>query len=85
MKRPDEIPLPVETVRIDGRDAGVAPLIGIQAQIKCVEREIGFRIRVYARRVNDGKMTLMQSNDEIALMRAVLETLRQVEKRERLI
>lgn len=60
-------------------------LISIQAQIKCVERELTYRVRVYGRWVAQEKMTLSKSNDEIAAMSAVLETLRQVERKERLI
>lgn len=50
--------------------------IPISAQIACVEREIGFRVRVYARRVSEGKMNQTKADAEIAAMRAVLETLK---------
>lgn len=49
--------------------------IPIEAQIKCVEREIDMRIRVYGNRVRDGKMKQAQADAEIAAMRAVLRTL----------
>lgn len=44
-------------------------------QIACVERELRFRRRVYARRVADRKMSQTQAEREIALMEAVLASL----------
>lgn len=57
----------------------------MQAQIECVEREIRMREDVYARRVSAGSMTPEKARHEIAAMRAVLETLRETESRERLL
>ncbi len=48
--------------------------IDIDAQIRCVEREIGFRERGFARRVEAGRMTQEKADYEIAAMRAVLES-----------
>lgn len=45
-------------------------------QIKCVEREIAMRKRVYPRWVETGKMKLDQSEYQIAAMEAVLATLK---------
>lgn len=59
---------------------GAALPIPLAAQIACVEREIGMRERVYKRRVADGKMKQQAADDEIAAMRAVLVTLREVER-----
>lgn len=42
--------------------------ISIQEQIKCVEREIDMRKKVYPRLVINGKMTEGQKNKEIAAM-----------------
>lgn len=50
--------------------------IPLAAQIKCVEREIAMRMRVYPRRVSVGRMTQAAADDETACMRAVLATLR---------
>ncbi len=50
--------------------------VPIAAQVACVEREIGFRVRVYARRVAEGKMAQAKADDELAAMRAVLATLK---------
>jgi hypothetical protein len=61
------------------------PLVPIERQLKCVEREIGYRREVYARRVTAGKMTKEKAADEIAAMIAVLHTLQQVAQGERLI
>jgi len=50
--------------------------IPLEAQIKCVEREITFRRRVYARRVSQGRMSEVFADQQIKLMEAVLETLK---------
>jgi hypothetical protein len=52
--------------------------IPIEVQIECVEREIGMRNAVYPRRVLAGKMSQSLADREIASMRAVLATLREV-------
>ncbi len=52
--------------------------VSIARQIKCVERELAFRRRVYARRVAEDKMTQPKAADEIACMEAVLATLKAV-------
>lgn len=44
-------------------------------QIECVLRELGYRERVYARRVAEGKMTQKLADQELERMRAVLGTL----------
>jgi hypothetical protein len=59
--------------------------IPIDKQIICVEREIGMRVDVYARRVAAGSMTPAKAAAELETMRAVLETLREVEASTRLI
>lgn len=59
--------------------------VSITDQIRCVERELGFRRRVYARRVDAQSMTQAQADKEIGAMEAVLATLRAVEKGELLI
>jgi len=60
-------------------DARTVPLID---QIECASREVKFRIRVYARRVLDGKMTQAQSDRELAAMQAIVETLKDLQQRE---
>lgn len=49
--------------------------VSIEEQIRCVEREIGMRVQVYARRVLERRMTQGTADKEIAHMRAVLNTL----------
>ncbi len=49
--------------------------VPIDAQIKCVQREIKFRDRVYARRVSMGRMSETFADQQIELMKAVLKTL----------
>lgn len=50
--------------------------IPLEAQIKCIEREITFRRRVYARRISNGRMSEIFADQQIKLMEAVLETLK---------
>ena len=50
--------------------------IPLEAQLACVERELGFRHGVYKRRVADGKMKQEKADQEIAAMTAVRNTLR---------
>ena len=40
-------------------------------KLRCVERELSFRRRVYARRVEQGKMAQTQADHEIAVMEAI--------------
>jgi len=56
--------------------------IEIEKQIACIEREIGFRERVYPRWVAAGKMKQEKADYEIAAMRAVLETLKAIPARQ---
>ncbi len=52
--------------------------IPLEAQIKCVQREITFRKRVYARRVSNGRMSEVFADQQIKLMEAVLKTLQEL-------
>lgn len=54
--------------------------VPVEAQIAAVEREIKMREYVYPRRVADHKMTQRKAEEELAAMRAVLETLRASKK-----
>lgn len=47
-------------------------------QIAEVERELRYRYGVYAKRVEDGKMSRAQADKQIALMRNVRDTLRMI-------
>ena len=49
--------------------------VTLAEQIACVKREIGLRERVYPRWVATGRLTQRKADDEIAAMKAVLETL----------
>jgi hypothetical protein len=62
-----------------------AELIPMAEQIKCVVREVGKRVEFYPRWIDAGRMTKQQADREIALMRAVLATLRRVDAAERLL
>ena len=50
--------------------------ISITRQIQCVEREIAMRQKVYPGQVARGRMFQEQADNEIAAMKAVLNTLR---------
>lgn len=52
--------------------------IPLEAQIKCVQREITFRKRVYARRVSMGRMNEVFADQQIKLMGSVLKTLQEL-------
>ena len=54
-------------------------------QIKCVDREIGMRLRVYPRWVQSGRMKQDEADREIARMEAVLATLHRLAEKERLL
>lgn len=43
-----------------------------EQKIAAVKREIGFRRRVYARRVADKRMTQADANEQIGIMEAIL-------------
>lgn len=49
--------------------------VTLQDQIDCVTREIGFRERLFPRWVRDNKLTQKTADLEIARMKAVRETL----------
>jgi len=55
--------------------------VSIEDQIKCVEREIQFRKRVYGRLIEQNKMTLNKALHESKTMKAVLETLKEAQPR----
>lgn len=59
--------------------------IPITAQIECVRREIAMRRRVYPRWVHQARMSQEKADHEIDAMEAVLETLREIAAKERLI
>lgn len=52
------------------------PPPGIDAQIKCVEREVAMRERVYPRWVASGKMKSQVAAYELLAMQTVLQTLK---------
>lgn len=50
-------------------------MVDIDAQIACVQREIGLRRRAYPRWISLGKMTQPVADEQISAMEAVLTTL----------
>ena len=55
--------------------------ISLADQIKCVTREIGMRKRVYPRWIASARMNQAQADAEIAAMTAVLDTLKDLQRR----
>jgi len=53
-------------------------LFSTTEKLACVERELRYRIRVYARLVAEQKMTERQAGREIAVMGAIVEDYRKV-------
>ena len=53
----------------------VTDVYALEAQIKCVRRELALRKNVYSKRVKQGKMTPDEARREYDLMQGVLETL----------
>jgi hypothetical protein len=54
-------------------------------KLHCVERELKFRLRVYERLVERGKMTKRQRDREIELMTAIVDDYKQQAEQERLV
>lgn len=47
----------------------------IEDQLRCAKREVGMRVRVYPRWVEGKRMTQAKADEELACMRAIVETL----------
>jgi hypothetical protein len=47
-----------------------------EMKLKAIERELGFRKRVYARRVDEKKMTQKEADYEIGVFEAIAEDYR---------
>lgn len=47
---------------------------------RCVEREVGFRKRVYGKQVTNGRMTQEKADTEVAMMQAIAEHLKTQEQ-----
>ena len=60
-------------------------MVTIEEQIKAVEREINMRRRVYPRWVENKRMSQEKADKEIKAMEAVLETLKKVQQKDRLL
>jgi hypothetical protein len=61
----------------DGLFGGTLP-IGLDAQIKEVEREIELRRRVYPRWIEGGRLSQAKADSQIDVMVAVLKTVTEV-------
>lgn len=55
--------------------AADVPVFTLEDQIKCAEREVRMRERVYPRWVDQHKMTQANADREIATMKAIVRTL----------
>jgi hypothetical protein len=56
-----------------------------QDKLACIERELRYRLRVYPRRVAEGKMSEPQMRREIAIMESIVADLRINAESERLL
>jgi hypothetical protein len=56
-----------------------------QDKLASVERELRYRLRVYPRRVAEGKMSEQQMRREISIMEAIVADLRANAEKERLL
>jgi hypothetical protein len=56
--------------------------VSLDDQVACVRRELGLRQRLYPRWVADGKMTADQAAKEINAMKAVLDTVAGLARRQ---
>jgi hypothetical protein len=59
--------------------------ITLTDKLACLERELKYRKRVYARLVDRGKMTAQQSQRELELMEAIAQDYRELAPTERLL
>ena len=66
-------------------DAIVGVMVPIAAQIACAQREYSYRQRLYPRWVADGKLTQAEATHQLQCMYAILTTLQQVARGERLL
>ncbi len=46
--------------------------VSLERKLACLQRELGFRRRVYARRVERGQMSRQQADEEILVMEAIV-------------
>ncbi len=56
--------------------------VSLNRQIECIEREIRYRRYVYPKRVAAGKLSQAKADDEIAVMEAIVKTLRSLKEKE---
>jgi len=61
------------------------PLFTAAGKLAAVERELGYRRRVYPRRVADEKMTQSMADKQIAIFEAIAADYRAAAEKERLI
>lgn len=54
-------------------------------KLACVERELKYRKRVYARLVDEGKMSQGKATLELSIMQAIIEDYQKEADKERLI
>ena len=57
-------------------------LFSVNEKLACVERELRYRIRVYARLVSEGRMTERQAGREIAILGAIVQDYRELKNKE---
>jgi hypothetical protein len=71
----------IRTMRITSRRT----MYSLETKLKCLQREIKFRERVYPRQVELGKMDVLQAAGELAVMKEIAEDIKQQIEKERLL
>ena len=54
-------------------------------KLRCVERELSYRYRVFARKVEKGEMTQHQASREISIMEQIASEYREQAEKEQLL
>lgn len=71
-------------LRLGSEAMSEAATVPIDDQVKAAEREVRQRERVYPRWVEGGRMTQAKADHELRCMRAIVETLKALQSKNRL-
>ena len=63
----------------------MTPAFTTEEKLKCIEREIARRKRVFPNRVHTGRMSVGEALQELDCMRAIADSFREQLQRERLL
>jgi hypothetical protein len=74
-----------KTRLLSDQETDMTDIITMADKLACAERELKYRKYVYARRVDENKMSAGKAAHEIACMEAIIEDYRKAVEKERLI